>query len=542
MFFQQDNSAQNLTSTKVKMPIDLDSDHEDDTPRHLHERQLPPTKAELRYVTWTGFKNRYTGVKYLPAVEVLQGAARFYWQRDTGPRRAAVNPREDTSSTEMSSSLVPTKTSSPKAHKELPERMRINSWSLLLILSQIVSKHWQLTSKVLLRPFKLLIHYEDQIRDALADLEQIWKDREVSETTAKDTTDSPYVAGCRCNACAEFDCEPLRESFAALEDLRLLYGFIEDVLVPYRNKVRNLNTSWVYFSDMWFLFQPGDHVVKASTDKRRGATAQMTQMTDRSVESDVLRVLKTWGGHTNLRHDRGNGDDLLLQSRNANTVDFSIAMYFIDCDGKSYYPCHLEWYIEAFEGVKELTSLDIYPLSSRVDAQSYEESLRKRGRLFRDLASGPQHRYHIGYSIAQTQVGESITVNSKTRPAEYIDSEVMIDFETALERNINWTPQVNPLEPQNPRSQYSELFFPLVYWDGHECEHIIREHDDLIFDDHCVDTTMTENFEDFDPFLVHVFKETPISLGERDYMLLTCRVFGFVLRTRRWGELLTERL
>ena len=341
--------------------MSTDSDHEDDTPEHVHKHQLPPTKAELRYVNWPDFKNRYTGTKYRPAIEVLQGPALHYWQLETGSSWEAVNTRDDTLNTETSSSLLPTQTSRPKAHEELPERLRINSCPLLIIMSGLVSEQWLLTSKVLRRPFKLLICFESQIRKALANLEQIWKDREKPETIVSDNTSSPCIAGCRCNACGEFDCEPLGESFAALEDLRLLYGFIEDVLVPYRNKVRSPNTHGVYFSDMWFLFQPGDFVVKASTDKRKAAIQQIPRFIDRSADPDVLRVHKTWGGHTKLHRARGNEDGPIQPSKNANTVDFTVAMYYIDCDGKSYYACYSQWNIEAFEGVKELTSLEFYP-------------------------------------------------------------------------------------------------------------------------------------------------------------------------------------
>ena len=541
--FQHVNLMQYVTSRILRLEQDIEDVKDGATGsssrhRHLQENQLPPTTSELRYVNWSEFKNRYTKAKELPAIEILQGSAKYFWQPDIGLARRGFRPRNHALCADILSSSVPIKTSSLQAHEELPERMRINSWSLLLILSQLVSEKWRLDSKVLRRPFKILFQYEEEIKNILARLEEVWKDAETQEPVSNDISGIRFVAHCFCKTCREFNSEPLIESFVALQDLQTLYSFIESVLLPYKEKIRSPETSWIYFSDLWLVFQPGDHAVNASPHDIRDAAPQII---GQPIEQEILRVHKTWGGRAIL--DTIHRREPSSPSEDVPIEDFGLAMYYLDFNGKSYNAYFFEVCIKAFDGMKELTSSGFFPLRSRKDAQLYEEGLRKRGELFRDLAGRPQHRDYLGYSIAQPATGESSLLESKPRPPEYIDSEVMIDFDTALEWNSDWIPRSDSFESHNPTNPQQESFLlELTYWQDHERRQISWKVPDNIFDDHCVDTTMAEKFVDSDHFFVHRLEGKPFPLGEHDYMLLPGRVFGFVFRTRRWAQMRIQNL
>lgn len=111
-----------------------------------------PAIPELGRVQWFDFKNKYVDEKQEYAIEVLVGEPKYYYQRQSEKDRGSLQNNE------IGTELMLQRSSSAPA--DLPERIRINSWSLLAILSNLASEDWTLKPRVMLRPFKLLSFFE----------------------------------------------------------------------------------------------------------------------------------------------------------------------------------------------------------------------------------------------------------------------------------------------------------------------------------------------------------------------------------------------
>lgn len=123
---------------------------------------------QLHYVEWSDFKNKLAGEERLYAIEVLIGGAKYFHQRSEEGRKNKQrvkdlsNDRDRPIADHKSSAL-------------LPERIRINSRPILLIMNQIDPKDRSEYPTVMLRPFKPLIYHEARIREIFQNLVKNWE-------------------------------------------------------------------------------------------------------------------------------------------------------------------------------------------------------------------------------------------------------------------------------------------------------------------------------------------------------------------------------
>jgi len=151
-----------------------------------------PAIPKLRRVEWEEFKHKYSDETNDYAIEILVGEARYYHQRIDDEKKMRQDQgkplKQPSEVSEKKSEPAPTDSKSPK---ELPERMRINSKPILSILGQIDSEdEWGPQPTVILRPFKPLVFYRNQIRDALRKLEAQWGEAEKLEDAKSSTKDA----------------------------------------------------------------------------------------------------------------------------------------------------------------------------------------------------------------------------------------------------------------------------------------------------------------------------------------------------------------
>ena len=142
---------------------------------------------QLNHLKWHEFKQmankpESTGKRY--AIDVLSGAPVYFHQQG---RKAEILKKEASNVDPMSA--------------KIPERIRINSVSLILILTNITGH--LLTDgnlpMVILRPFKPLLYHETEIRDELTRLENRWvvsterpiDDQVMTSFLSHDDKDSP---------------------------------------------------------------------------------------------------------------------------------------------------------------------------------------------------------------------------------------------------------------------------------------------------------------------------------------------------------------
>ena len=161
-----------------------------------------PTIPRLHYVDWSEFKNKLAGEEKIYAIEVLVGGAKYYYQRSEEERKSKQRlndnnfDRDHAAEHEKSTSL--------------PERIRINSKPIILIMDQIDPTDWSESPVVMLRPFKALVYYEARIREVFNRLAEKWgsADKEIPKNQAVEPSDTTDVGKGTAPAITTDDIDP----------------------------------------------------------------------------------------------------------------------------------------------------------------------------------------------------------------------------------------------------------------------------------------------------------------------------------------------
>ena len=401
----------------------------------------------------------------------------------------------------------------------LPERIRIHSRHLIRILDTICRAKipiWRGNPLVLLRPFRLLVHHEKQLRAWYKTLEQKlspasaqgdYLQVESQSTEENDDVEEPQPSG-----------DDI--STVAMEHLRCLLGFIDTDIAKRVDYLRNdPDCTKATFSDIWYLFRPGDEVIHKSGELAF-RVVKVTGPTDHATP---------WFGKWQINED-GEAPD----------TSYTITCVALDFDGKFFGPVTLNIDIDRFEGERSITSLEIFPIRfyGRSATPTLGESgelwicrrneLIERGRKFAQAAAG-KHMYYAGLTLGSN---------------EEVESQVVIDFDEAFNGNIDksFRPsleqlisgEVGPVRPSETTQR---------------CVHACCV-GEQVMDDSYVEHELTNEYigslipneTDRLPSVVvyrRHLKEahTPGNLlTDSELVIAGKRVFGFILRSRAWGK------
>lgn len=395
--------------------------------------------------------------------------------------------------------------------EELPDRIRICSQILSLFLDYNIhdgSLNWssyERTPFIILRPFKFLVYNATEIRTELANLEQIRHER--SPSLSEEDHDRLWK-----KASVEDDIPPLQvvpEQLEAnlltalIKDLRCLTRFMDGYIEPTMTIDQR---DHVFFTDLWFVF----------------SAKSLIYIKDKKVPQKIWKVIQRTGGR---REWRSVGSSERVDS----TFDFSpfvIDCFHLDYDGTRYVHTYRRIKMDYFEGTQPLTSLPVMPIGAAEKAQLVDRrALVERGQHFVKLTR-PRHGQYVGRNQivrpngtklheTDTEVPENIT-----RYAEWIESEVMVDFENALQEIPGWRPGINDLDLYKGNAEDSRDYKGIELdsiWDRKSSERVL--YDEL------------NKCQRWD-------KERTNPTEEADLLLLPDRVFAFVFRIRKWGEFL----
>jgi hypothetical protein len=489
-----------------------------------------------------------------------------------------------------------TTASLPRGQAPLPERIRIRSAVLCKILYKILGGEASalvkndLDSVVLVRPFKMLSYAEQALRSWYTNLEEnleklaktTREDGLVDDMTSpkqgnddlnqghglpqtskvsEDTTTSvkqsiaKFVEGKGKESSddgdgsnngsesdeeeeEEEDLDDITQSKTALDHLKCLLDFIDQYISAKRNHLNSPKCTKVFFSDLWHLFRPGVEVI--SDDGR-----QVYRVVN--VASAHHRVVPYW--------DAWNVNYIKKK------VHFSTTCLYIDFDGKSLGPVSKTFDFKRFEGEMDVTSLPVYPLrfhpfrrpgSSETLCEkpslfSLEEQHRQRlinrGAKFLDVV-GIKPMYYAGPTLGIR---------------DDVESQVVIDFETAFSVDQEWKPELQIFSGRLSHKDDDDDDNDDDD-DGNGNEDICRAAcciGDTVHDDTYVGFRMQKDYVDgllpkagggqnerpsvaIIPQSLAELRKGP---GKNDYAILddekvimSYRVFGFVLRSRQWGK------
>lgn len=436
----------------------------------------------------------------------------------------------------------------PEDVVDLPERMRINTGILLNILDRDIMDKGAINSmptQVLRRPYKALVYYKDAILGHLDGLKSKLEPEAIERVQKQ--LDAPEERDLPMNSEADSEFHYLL--------LSLVGDFVKNWLEPVITRVPN--QSRIQFHELWFLFQPGQHVY----------------VKDKEIPQPIWRVLQTMGGNRYLHKPgrdsrrgpggrrarslsyspsrsrtpprvRGRGisprtvivDDLGSSRFPVNEFSpFLIDCYCIDYDGYQFRPVYRRFEIQKFEDNVPIKTLNIMPLEKAEEADLIrKEDRRKIGEQYLECIKAT-HRLFDGRTLDRNCDGDVLYLqkseewrNERRAFPENLEGKVMVDLTTAVQANPDWRPEYNELvDYMTPND---ELQSDSARRGGYA---------EYITDDYIIDLRRREDFWDKEELKCKAWNSDPASKPEGDdLMLLPDRVYAFVLRTRRWGQLL----
>lgn len=493
------------------------------------EMKSLPTIARLRRVEWSDFKNLYLNEKPLYAIDVLMGPAQYYWQRES----------EDVNSWEYKIARESSywQEFDPKRRKlsnTVPERIRINSESILSILNEISTEDIPTDRpQVFLQPYKFILASDAKIRQRLKDLESKWLNYPGTRVKSRGrrteglvgnilhTSDNGSAApGTSREAFVDCDRERspsrLRTSFDALQDLRCLVEFMDNDIAPVLRKYRYGPefTRTISFRNLWYLFKPGDNVL-----------CTLEVALEPNLQS-IWRVLRVSQGRPHLSRN-GRKRELINP--------FKMTCFKIGYNGTNFGRIAHFFEILPFEGERDITSLDIIPTRMVEDPKGLTEKWRNLGLKFKTYTVS-QHQIYFGSTLLHHTNGERCVSVQRT---DNLNGSVIIDIKAAVREDEQWVPKMGiPTMFYGDSSETSESFETCLWSDRKE-KRLVREirHFDETYQDDWVDAEGMQNIVARDHLLSDYAGATidSDSLTDEDLILLPERICGFDLHRRRFA-------
>ncbi|UKZ74716.1 hypothetical protein TrVFT333_002386 [Trichoderma virens FT-333] len=604
---------------------DLDEESEEEPEEASEEdtesNAVPLNTSQLNYVTWETFQ-RLRKRESPFAIDILVGepepkvTSMFpgFLQPTTGGRARrgaqAAQAKEGSAVPLKKTPTIPAAMPSNHAQRHkmpgkpvargpgpLPERIRINSPAILKLLDKISGMRDGDESEsdksdsgksdtdtpdpvLMMRPFRALVYYKDEIRN--------WKERleanvkgpvevKISEPEAELGKEIEPEANDRPDsddAGSEPEDQPLedeKQSFdpilstkEAVDDITCLVEFIDNELEGRIAYLESNDCQRVAFSDIWLLFKPGDFVL--SKDGKQAYRVISAEHSKHSMKLPSPRDFWMYGAKARLE-------------------DFPIKIQcvYVDFDGEQIGPVLQTFSFYRFEGEKNIRSLDIIPLRLAKNATKLQETLIKRGSTFIEACGTGRHGIPMHYS--------GLTLDTK----EEVDSQVVLDFEEAFavhdgnKRNTkrsgmtteqlileilaqemkddikkkgqdlivlhdseNWKPVIKDIDIQNDEvddgnaSDYSDSDSDRPRAKNLKC---IPEccANEIVYDDTYAEHRRSNEFiqdqfrEQGTGSLAISSRPLKESMEDKDFirdserLIITYRVFGFIMRSRKWG-------
>ncbi|KAI0877666.1 hypothetical protein GGS24DRAFT_487711 [Hypoxylon argillaceum] len=498
------------------------------------EEIVPNALSEVRRVPWPRFQSiRALGEDSSSAIDVLIGepAIEFNIMPHLKRFQASAVPKLDAVSEQT----------------PMPERIRINSRHLLQILSEMDGVPLFTPPIVLLRPFRILAYFNEAIREQYKRLRSTWKTEvhheDISTSHSATLTDHAGSSVVADNSAQgkSFGLEsPMKGEIAegnesekrdtkkdvVFEHLGCLINFIDMDMEKRIIHLKSSKCQKVFFSDLWYLFQPGDLVIGSD-----GKQAYRV-LTMYSIGHKVIDPFRKYYGY--------------LKTEWEEEASITIRCVYIDSDGKHLGPVSKVFRIPRFEHEMAVTSLTVYPLrfhpfkkedsanDTTVPVTELKKHLVKRGRWFLKVTA-----------VHQTTVQPMYYAGLAVQTQDSIESQVVVDFEAALgvDDHIKqkWKPELETLIGSED-SGTKERGIQNCEADCCRSEHV---HNDSYIEkkmnDEFMGSLLPKTREEI-PSVVIIprpldTKALEAALSEDDLAIISYRVFGYVLRNRKWAQL-----
>ena len=332
-----------------------------------------------------------------------------------------------------------------------PERIRINSAQLLRSLEKITGAFFSTTrvdtdrvlqDQVILRPFKLFVTFEQEIRYEIDRLEKLhMQDRNESKLEAPETAKSedqemPTPADTDVNVALDIPGNPTPEhsddlagdksqnaatdasvdekyeeiyplkSRRYLEELLVLRDLLDKDLKPtfdLRRHIKDGSARSISFQDLWHLFPLGSEIISNDT----------------SGQSQVSRILNVSGGRPFLctRYE-ADMDPRDPSSTEKELPKFEILSYYYNFDGKELGACQQLYSIKSYDGNKAIASLPCFPViySKHSHKGKPRDFFIERGKRYVELTRKTEvvHKRYNGLTLVMDKLREEVRTILRT--------------------------------------------------------------------------------------------------------------------------------
>ena len=324
--------------------------------------------------------------------------------------------------------------------------------------------------------------------------------------------------------------EELRRAEAAkagflLESWRTLITLMDNDLrsiMELCSKIRSETLTEIAYEDLCYLFKPGD-IVLASQDQRLQALAVLAVSGGRKLLHDAP-----------VRRPTGDVEPVSFFHTSGGSSPFTVDCFYYDFNGTDFGAILRSITIPKYEGKTHVNSLTVYPESlSGIGNRDLKLDLAKRGRKFVELCSlsAVAHRSYIGRTLDD--------------PPEEVDSQVIIDCHMAAivpawqrPDNEEWMPTLGMTQPTEPDER--EILEPHANCFRNDCSICNNPRGSTIFNHQKFARQQSKEYVTSEDIVNRPFSEG--ELREHQYMLMPFRVFGFVLRSRKWGKSLPKQM
>jgi hypothetical protein len=321
-----------------------------------------------------------------------------------------------------------------------------------------------------------------------------------------------------------------------MQHLKCILDFIDNYITAKTTQIHNVDYRKAYFSDLWYLYRPGDEVIGM----------------DGKQAYRVIQVTSTRHRPTARKSPYYNYQFARKKDDASEKSEFTITCVYIDFDGKYIGPVLRTFEIKRFDGERDITSFEVYPLRlhklnrSHFSEEEWSElrtypeqdqcrrSLINRGDKFVAVAA-VKHMYYSGPTMVVR---------------EEVESQVVIDFETAfateddlqehikrpsLESFIGETFDSKDTE-ESPDQICACCRFDVVYNDDTFVDKNQRNEyiNSLLPKKLTEETPSVALFPRLFSEIQGVSSNQPV-FSEDELVIMSYRVFGFVLRSRKWG-------
>jgi hypothetical protein len=498
----------------------------------LDQLQIVPGMCEK---SWSDFMNKQVDDNKEYGIEILVGEPDYYHKERAAvraERRFGKSRKVPTTTTnDVSSPILPERADKQRT---MPSRIRINSTLILKTLRNLDEHIDATASLVMLRPFKFLVHYKDQIEDLIRSLEHQLAEPEQyaavgsSETPASsDPTSSLHEREIRFR-----DTENRQET---LQHMRCLADFLNLYIKPTVSRLQDSTDSKVLFSDLWYLFRPGEDIYMPLKGQDTSVNVDgmgITPETFHSRYNQWWRVTGTSGGRPNIAVAQNRSASLRVNS-------FKVDCYYIDFHGRFFHPTVHTFEIMPFVGERDISSLDFYPARYLKASQKEQriEGDHNSKLIFEAMAHSFTQFFYSGPTLMVHPCGCKLQGGPTVQ--EHIESEVIVDFKMALRKKSSWQPpQESWKDPVVERHELQETS-PLQYWADHRRSKLQSTEYDQVYNDYFIDRERAMIFRDNEQIFAPIpsgWLSNESMIPEKDIVLLPSRIFAFVLRTRTFGK------